>query len=186
MYAPRTWAHAFINTLYKEGIDTDSGIDTLVNLVSQVKALPGIVSGRTAAEKLENIIRNGMAKTDITRNLELAVRFLILMVIKNMFRHVSLIIKEIKHIRNNRNGIIELVLEYASSSNELTPVEETGIIKAIKKRSGAAEVVLNSRQNPDLIGGYRIRFGDEVIDASVRFQLKNLLTCLKSGQITEA
>jgi F-type H+-transporting ATPase subunit delta len=164
-------------------VEIEDGIDVFEILASGIKSLPGIISGRLAAEKLEKQIRHEMKAFSESNSpsLELAVRFLILMVRKGMFRHVNLIIKEAKKLLNEKRRLIEVSLEYASPL-----LEESRIKEAIKKRTGATKVVLNSTHKPELIGGYKIKIGDEVIDASVRSQLEKLQITLQSEQISPA
>ena len=173
------WAKAFINSIESEGVEIEDGIDTLRTLASQIKSLPGVIFGRNAAEKLEKLIRDGMAKIAAPPSFELSSRFLILMVRKNKFRHINAVIKEIEKLVNKKRSIIEVSVEYASSLEEQSRIR---ITELIKKRTGAVDVILNSKQNPELIGGYKIRIGDEVIDASVRYQLEKLKTDLQGGQ----
>ena len=187
MYTPGTWARAFINSLEGEGLSVKEGIGALKALSAQAKALPGLFYGMAASEKLEKFIRkaaadNASAGLELAApSFELVVRFLVLTVRKNMFRHINLIIKEIEKLTNKKSGIQEAFVEYAFPLVEKNQAESR-IIEAIKKRSGAADVVLKSEYKPGLIGGYRIRIGDEIIDASVLFQLEKLKTALVSGQ----
>jgi F-type H+-transporting ATPase subunit delta len=60
---------------------------------------------------------------------------------------------------------------------------ELRITEAIKKRTGALRIKLETQVNPELIGGYRLRIGDEIIDASVRSQLRRLESCLAAGTV---
>ena len=177
MYPCRNWAKAYIKSLENEGLDIAEGIDTLQILSDQVKAHGGILFGRTAADKLEELLYKG-----IPLCLDITVRFLVLMVRKNMFRHVKPVINEIKNIMNKRWGIIEATVEYALIPNDKSQVEST-IIQAVKRRSGVKEVVLESRHNPQILGGYRVKIGDEVIDASIRSQLDNLLMSFNSDEV---
>ena len=187
MFAPGRWAAAFVNSLAAQGGE-EEGLNAFRELASWVKTLPsvlgpGAVSGSSAAEKLEKLIREGMAKTRDSAELmnsdpalEIALRFLILMVKKNMIRHIDSVIEETKKILDKKNGIVQVSLEYASP-----PGDESRIKEAIKKRTGAVGVELEGRVNPELIGGYRLQIGDEIIDASVRSQLRKLETCLTAG-----
>ena len=176
----KTWAKAFLNSLDREGLDIEEGIDTFQALAYRLKSLPGAVYGRNAAEKLEKLLRDGIKNEAVSPAFELSIRFLILMVRKNMFRHRHLVINEIIKIQNKKNGVITASLEYAAPSLEKS-IGESRITEAIKKRSGAAKLVLEKKQNPRLIGGYRVIVGDEVIDASIRSQLESLKTTLQRG-----
>ena len=182
MFNSRSWTAAFINTLEREGGEIEEGIETLRILASWASSLPGTVFGRSAAKKLESLLRGGTAKAGVSSPArEAAIRFLLLMVRKNTLRHVDSVIAEAKKLLDRKNGIVQVTIEYAGdvSSGKLTG--EDRIEKIIKERTGAVKVNITRQLNQELIGGYRLRMGDEIIDASVRSQLKKLETCLAAG-----
>ena len=197
MINPRSWANAFLNSLkdcqieesfIKESLIEESLIDdcieTLKALASSISSLGRDVFGSSAAAKLESLIREGVKQLESPISSEkalqpLVVRFLILMVKKNTFRHFNLIMNEIEKILDKRRHIMRASIEYCSSGENSFPIGEDFEMKlkeAIKIRMGAEKVILTKRQNPDLIGGYRLRIGDEVIDASIKSELRKLET----------
>ena len=208
MFSAGSWAQAFINSLDnppKNDDSIDEGFETLKVLASFVKSLPGQVSGKSASEKLETLIRRGMAETAPLASaptfeaaspaLEAAVRFIVLSVRKDRFRYIDLVIEKIKNLIDKKRGIITASLECAflpgvdesnKTSIEESDIEESRLIEVIKKRTGAAGVELSKRLNPQLIGGYRLRIGDEVIDASIRSQLRELLAVMQNGETSLA
>jgi len=172
MFHPGHWAAAYINSLEVEGASYEDGICVLGILASWVASLPGGVFGRTAAEEVEKLIRDGAAKINVsTAAWETTLRFLVLMVAKNTVRYIDAVIGEIKKLHNKKTGVLSVSAEYA-----LPPDGdfESRIIDTVKKQSGALKVEYSGRVNPDLIGGYRLRIGDELIDASIRSQLQQL------------
>ena len=174
MFSAGSWAQAFINTLEKENCETDDGIMALTILAAWIKSLPGTLNGRAAAEKLETLIRKANSVNEpLPKAHEAAIRFVILAVRKNVFHHIDLVIERIKNIMNKKRRFITASLEYA-----FPPENDDAIISAILRHSGAGKVELKKKHNPDLIGGYKLRIEDRVIDASVRSQLEKLKTCL--------
>ncbi|MEW5790655.1 MAG: F0F1 ATP synthase subunit delta [Pseudomonadota bacterium] len=73
-------------------------------------------------------------------------------------------------------GQIEAVVSSAVALNE----SQLGNVKSALKRRFGREVILETRVEPDLIGGMIIRAGDLVIDGSVRGQLEQLGNTLRS------
>ena len=126
---------------------------------------------------------------------EIAIRFFQLMVRKKRTRHIDSVITEIKNILNKRHGIIAASVEYAFPESAAEPNGkgpkvhgsppgkgfESILCETIKKRTGASGIDLTMQVNPDLIGGYRLKIGDEIIDASIRGQLRKMESCLASG-----
>ena len=201
MFNARRWAEAFINSLAAGG-DGESksllfaapsvplsetaipplageGLDALRTLAAWVKSLNGAVFGSSAAERLEKLIREGMARSgDSSPALEAALRFVVLMVRKNTIRHIDSVIDETKKILDKRNGLIQGSLEYAfpPAADDVSRIKEL-----IRQQTGAARVDISEQMNAELIGGYRLRIGDEIIDASVRSQLRKFEAYLAAG-----
>jgi len=67
------------------------------------------------------------------------------------------------------------------SATELTSETVEKISNALSKRSGK-EVILEVKQDPELIGGIVTRIGDLVLDGSVKTQLLNMRESLKRGE----
>ena len=177
----KTWALAFVNSLESEGVKLDEGFAAFKTLSNRIKSLPSVVYGRNAAEIIQTLYREGWKNETLPIAFELSIRFIVLMVRKNMFRHRDLIISDIQKLFDKKNGVVTARLEYAVTEGGEEPVEKLRITEAIKKRTGAAKLVLESKQNPALIGGYRVIIGDEVIDASISSQLNNMKENLQRG-----
>ena len=185
MFVPGHWAAAFINSLAAQGGEAAQGLSALEALASWVKTLPGAVFGSSAADRLEKLLRESVEKTgkpaaliNSGPALEIALRFLVLMVRKNVIRHIDSVIDEVKKTLDRKNGIVQVTAEYAfpPEGNFESRLKET-----IRKRTGAARVDITGQVNTELIGGYRLRIGDEIIDASIRCQLRKLETCMTAG-----
>jgi len=189
MFAGRAWAEAFINTLEREGCKIEDGIEALEIFAPRISSLRGIAFGSAAAEKLEALLREGLAKAGVSSPAyETALRFTILMVRKNAFRRIASVLDEAKKILDRKNKLVRVVVEYAAAPGEDAAgtksakfMDEGRIKELIKKRSGAAMVEMVMRNNQELLGGYRLRIGDELIDASIRSQLKKLGNSLATG-----
>ena len=190
MFSGKSWASALINSLEKESGNSknpptciEDGVNTFMALASCTPSLQGAILGRTTAEKMEPLIRQGVATTGtLSQAQEIAIRFFLLMVRKDAIRHIDSIIKEIKKILNKKLGVIAVSAEYAREPKK--EEFESRVIEAVKKRTGAAKVELTGMVNPELIGGYRLRIGDEIIDASIRCQLQRMEACLAAGLTT--
>jgi F-type H+-transporting ATPase subunit delta len=175
MFVCERWAAAFINS---QGPDAGEGLECLKILASWVKNLPGAVFGSSAAKRLENLVREQAEKTGSSLALEKAVRITALLVRKNLFRHIDAVVRETEKILDQMQGIVPVTLE---SAHPLDGAAEAGLREAVKKRAGVKEVKLEKRINPGLIGGYRLRIGDEIVDASVCLQLREMAAALADG-----
>jgi len=183
MFIPERWVAAFINSISAQGAEAEEGLDVLKVLSRWGKSLPGAVFGSSAAQKMEKLIREGIAKVSSPGGtrlpspaMETAIRFFILLVKRNSFSHIDTLIDEIQKFLDRKNGIVKATVEYVPPQ-----ADDARIKEAITKRTGAARVELEWLLKPELIGGYRLRIGDDVIDASIRSQLQQLEACLASG-----
>ncbi len=170
MLMSKQWASAFVNSIEKEGGDIEDCINMLKALAD---SLPDTVSGRAAAIRIEPLVRGAIP--EVKQGQETAIRFFLLMVKKNVVRHIDSIIGEIRKTLDKRSGAISVTAEYAfEPENDFIPE----IKEFIKKQTGAASVNLTGQINTELIGGYRLKIEDEIIDASVRRQLLKMKACL--------
>jgi F-type H+-transporting ATPase subunit delta len=157
MFNCKSWAAAFVNSVDKRGGDTEEALNTLSALAAHSASIKGDA---------------------LSSSKETAVRFFLLMIKKKRIRHVDSVISEIKNILNKKRGIVTAWAEYAFQPNKEF---ESLLCEAIKKRTKASSVQLTGLVNPELIGGYRLRIGDEIIDASIRGQMRKIETCLATA-----
>ncbi|MDR2575149.1 MAG: F0F1 ATP synthase subunit delta [Treponema sp.] len=141
-------------------------------LATQVKTIDGVLLGHGASAKLEKILRESAAAAHTeTPAAEYAIRFLCLLVEKNSFRYVNLLLKKIEQDLDARNGILNTVVEAAA------PVDsslEEKLKLMIKEKTGAAGVRMKTAVRPELLGGYILRIGSHYIDASLKGQLESM------------
>ena len=182
MFSSGFWAEVFINSLERKAGGIENGIEALKALGSWFSTLAPEILTSTTVQKFETIAREEMEKGRLSFennvSTEIAFRFLILMVKRSIFRHFNSVMAEIEKILDKKHGILRADIEYAFPGGEDF---ELKLKDAIKTRTGAARVEVTGRINPDLVGGYRLHIGDELIDASVVSQLQYLETCLVAG-----
>jgi len=119
-------------------------------------------------------LASGKNKSEID---SIAASFAKLLAKNNRLKMAPAIIEKFGNIWNRENGILEADVESAYPLND----EISGkITKEIKEKYGAKEVILNNKINKDIKGGIIIKIGDEVIDSSVKKQLKMLKQALAS------
>ena len=92
------------------------------------------------------------------------------LVLQSAPRHTLQILKEYTRLIRLASAKHQAVIESA------VPLDESirdAILKSLQERDGG-EVTLETRVDPALIGGARIRLGSEVWDATVRSRIENL------------
>ena len=120
---------------------------------------------RRKARELFDAALDASGRHDATRALSLAD-----LQVKAAPRHALQILKEYTRLIRLATAKHHAVIE---SATPLDGVTRAAILESLQKRDGG-EVFLESRVDPSLIGGARIRLGSEVWDATVQARIQNL------------
>lgn len=75
----------------------------------------------------------------------------------------------------------QTVLAEVTSAVELTEAQQQAVREKVIAMTNARQVELDTKLDPDLIGGVIIKVGSQVVDASLRGQLRRLSLRLSSG-----
>lgn len=107
---------------------------------------------------------SGQAKVVIEKFVELLAE-------KNMLAQADKISAEFIKIWNEKHGIVEAS---ATSANGLDKASIKLLENYIVELSGAKEVVLNEKIDKNILGGVIIKYGDKVLDGSLKTTLSDL------------
>jgi F0F1-type ATP synthase delta subunit len=186
------WAVAFITTL---GDNAGEGFICLKALVKPLKGATGVLFGYSAARRIEAMLRGScVAIKGITFNvnadafngntdafnaiaLEYVIRFIALVVEKNQFRNIDLILGKIEESLDAKNGILSVSVESASPMDDVFAGE---LRRRIIARTGAADLKMQTVLAPALLGGYRLRIGGFYVDASLKGQMEKMKADLEA------
>lgn len=94
---------------------------------------------------------------------------------KGLLGEASKIIEEYSKLYNKKNGIVEATVTLAERLPEKTRLE---LAEALKKKYKVREIHIQEKVDQRIIGGMKVRVGDEVYDASIQNWLKKLQTQL--------
>jgi F-type H+-transporting ATPase subunit delta len=169
------WAAAFSGSL---GKDAGAGFECLKALTLRLQPVSGILFGRSAAKKLERELRESSAAFSVGPEFEYTIRFICLLVEKNLFRRIDAILAEIERWLDEQNGVLQATAESAFPIDS-TFEDELG--KLICERTGAARIKMRTRLIPELLAGYRLRIGGFCFDASLKGQLEKMAEDLTGG-----
>jgi F-type H+-transporting ATPase subunit delta len=85
---------------------------------------------------------------------------------------------------------IELAYKAASieivtltSSTAFSASQQETLISKLKKMTGAEQIKLETKVNPELIGGFVVQIGSKIIDTSIKGQLRQLSSYLGASLI---
>jgi F-type H+-transporting ATPase subunit delta len=86
-----------------------------------------------------------------------------------------------KHYQTILRKLNQTVLAEVTSTVDLTEAQQQAIREKVTAMTGAHQVELETHLDPDLIGGVIIRVGSQVVDASLRGQLRRISLRLSSA-----
>ncbi|WP_434683840.1 ATP synthase F1 subunit delta [Pseudanabaena minima] len=104
--------------------------------------------------------------------------FLLLLVDRKRIAFLGEIVKEFKALLR---VIDQVSLAEITTALKLSRAQEDSIRDRVKAMTKAKSVELDITINPDLIGGVIIKVGSQVVDASIRGQLRRLKSSLTAG-----
>ncbi|MFP4158735.1 MAG: ATP synthase F1 subunit delta [Desulfobacterales bacterium] len=127
------------------------------------------------SEKREKILQAVLGQLDLSAVMK---SYIALLFKKKRFDYIRHINEHYNKLADELKGIVRAELV---SATELSPDSFEQIRQSLSKMTGS-DVVLESRKDPELIGGVVTKIGDLVLDGSIRTQLKNMRESLKRGE----
>jgi len=98
-------------------------------------------------------------------------KFVELLAKKNMLAKADKITGQFVKIWDEKHGIVEAL---ATSANGLDKVSVKFLEHYIAELSGAKEVVITEKIDKNILGGVIIKYGDKVLDGSLKTSLEEL------------
>ncbi|MDR2632071.1 MAG: F0F1 ATP synthase subunit delta [Treponema sp.] len=180
MFNGERWAAGFIGSC---DVHAQAGLEALKALVSVLAQIPGALRGTAAARELEGMIRKAINPLSSEPGLEYAVRILLLLVKKGYYIHAPALISAIEGLLDQQQGILRVTVESAfpvegSFQNDLKAAV-AGRPRTGANKTAVKEIQVRVQLVPELLGGYRLRIGSEVVDVSLRTQLQRLARALQ-------
>jgi F-type H+-transporting ATPase subunit delta len=97
--------------------------------------------------------------------------FLMLLVDKRRIVFLEAIVKQYLKLLRDLN---QVVLAEITSAKELTEEQKQAVIEKVKAIGNARNVEIQTTIDPNLLGGVIIKVGSQVLDASIRGQLRRI------------
>jgi F-type H+-transporting ATPase subunit delta len=150
-------------------------------IIPVVESVNGYMAGTIAASLVERKIRAALKKANIQGG-EIACRTIVLMVKKGLFKHAPALVDRIGAEIDRRNGAVRVNVETALS---LDAVSRERLLSAVMRQTGAKTARFTEIVRPELLGGYRLMFGNTVVDASLSALLRDMENKLSAGECIE-
>jgi len=159
--------------------------DLVDRITEDVNFLLGLLR---ESEELRQFLANPITKAETKKGVlqQLAqeqvhaytLNFLMLLVDRRRIFLLEDICKQYQAMVRKRNNA---VLAEVTSTVELSDEQRQTVVEKVKAMTGAQQVDLETSIDQDLIGGVVIKVGSQVLDASIRGQLRRLTNALNSS-----
>jgi F-type H+-transporting ATPase subunit delta len=164
------YAQALLSIAQSKNLTEEFGEDarTLLNLLSENQQLQNFIDNPfIAAENKKALITQilGEGANPYLRN------FLLLLVDKRRIFFLEQILKQYLALLRQLN---QTVLAEVTSAVELTQEQQQAVKEKVLAFTKARQVELETKVDSELIGGVIIKVGSQVIDSSIRGQLRRL------------
>lgn len=151
-------------------------INEFVALMEKEKMLENAICNPLyIAQKRRNVLKAILDKANLSRAMT---SFLLLLFDKGRITFLRDIRYNYNKFADELKGIVRANLV---SATELSNETLEQIRASLSKMTGK-QVLLETQQDPDLIGGIVTKIGDLVLDGSIRTQLQNMRESLKRGE----
>lgn len=97
--------------------------------------------------------------------------FVGILIENNDLKKANKIIEQFSNIWNKEKRIVEVEI---SSASELNKAVVSLLSSYVKKISGAEETIIKQKVDAKLLGGAIIKYGDKILDGSLRTRLEEL------------
>jgi F-type H+-transporting ATPase subunit delta len=179
MFAAERWAQAFIDACGYENLE--NGITALKVIEGCLASASGAVFGSACALRMGGMLRSAGEKAGYPggdKGMEAARHTVMLLIKKNLVKHLHSVIQEIEKIRAAKNGLVTVTVE---SVFPLTADSAKALKARLTEKLAAREIDLRARIVPELLGGCRLYIGGECWDASLRGQLHKMAAALDAA-----
>lgn len=154
--------------------NTTKDLSSIITIISESKDLQSIllnplINSSVKKETFKQVFRNQI--TDFVMN------FLYILIDKRRISLLSIIVEKYLELLCVLESTIMAELYCASDINE---VQQDNLVQKIKSMTNSSKVKLIVIKDPDLIGGFVVKIGSKIIDASISGKLKTISLYLEA------
>jgi F-type H+-transporting ATPase subunit delta len=150
--------------------------------------IAGIIEALESSQDLRQMLVNPFVKPEVKKSIlnqifgsqvdGTILKFIGLLVDRRRMMYVVAVLKQYQTlVRQARNIILAEVV----TATELNDSQREAVTNKVKSMTGASQIELSTRLDSDLIGGVIIKVGSQVLDGSIRGQLRRLSNSLLSS-----
>jgi len=146
----------------------DEDVSSLLNLLENSEELRLFLGSPVVQEQDKKAVLQQISGEQLHPYM---MNFLMLLVDRRRILFLDGILKQ---FQARLRQLKQAVLADVTSAVELTDEQRQAVSEKVKAMTNAQEVELNAKIDPDLIGGVIIKVGSQVVDASLRGQLRRI------------
>jgi len=171
------YARALMSVAKTHNVTEQIGEDvrSLLNLIGSSEELRNFVANPFVKPENKKAVLSQILGESISQYLR---NFLLLLVDRRRILLLEAICRQYLNLLRQLN---QTVLAEVTSAVELTEAQQQAVQEKAMAMTNAAKVELQTKLDPELIGGVIIKVGSQVVDASLRGQLRRLSLRLSSG-----
>jgi hypothetical protein len=179
MFNADRWAEGYVAACGKDGEDPSLGLAFLEAVLPLAAKVSAISPGTVAADRFAAGAEKAAGETGITGvHAATALIWLFMRRGKDAANHAQLT-EAVSRLIDRRQGVLRVTLE-AAAPDETDTQFLRGLEAALMKKHGAKTVLLETRINPALLGGYRWTAEGERTDCSLAGRLSQMERALAS------
>jgi F-type H+-transporting ATPase subunit delta len=147
-------------------------LNTVSRFLSESSDFKGCLENLCISKDAKKVVIKNVLSGQIDQNM---LNFLFLLIDRNRTEILEDVYEQYVEILNNQESI---KLALITSSIKLTEEQLVTIAKRLKIITGASTIKVAFRVDPQLIAGFTIEIGSEIIDTSIRGQLNQIRSLL--------
>jgi F-type H+-transporting ATPase subunit delta len=170
------YSQALLSLAQSKNLTEEFGADarSLLALLSANQDFKNFISNPF----IKNETKQGLIKQVLGEGANPYLRnFLLLLVDKRRISFLEAVLEQYLVLLRQLN---QTALAEVTSAVPLSEAQQQGIVEKVLAITKASQVELQTKIDPDLIGGVIIKVGSQVIDASIRGQLRRLSLSLSN------
>ena len=171
------YAEALMSIAQSQGLEDQFGdeLRALLGLLEDSADLEAFLANPLLQPEDKKAVIKSIAGEDTN---SLLVNFLLLLVDRRRIMFLAAIAqKYLELLRKQKNAVLAEI----TSASELNDDQKNAIADKVKNMTGAASVELSTTVDPSLIGGVIVKVGSQILDASLRGQLRRISLNLTSA-----
>jgi F-type H+-transporting ATPase subunit delta len=157
--------------------EVNSDMNIVLQFLSNSADLQKFLSNPLVSQDAKKKVVNDILGEQISQS---TLRFLMVLVDRGRIAFLDSVAQRYLEL-SYKQASIEIAT--VTSAVQLSSQQQKNLVKKLKELTGAEQIKLQLKVNPNLIGGFIVEVGSKLIDTSISGQLKQINSLLNSAAI---